>query len=310
MKRPLLGLALATACGGSQASAPIANRGPKSPFDQTDFVVLDGGDLRFYSLARDRATEVMKVHLADNVDPSWMAMNPHSFDWIDRDRVIAAMGKSIMLVGAGGPTPIATPPDEAMTAPKPAKADGLEPGGALGLVVADGEAWWTACAWGFPADGFQCSLYVQVRVWPSPARRVGEALIQSRSGWDWTAQTPKGFGTGVRDNVVYCQPPNAPATEIKSDDSSDMVGDADVHWVSVEPPRLLVQYGGFGMTAFQTQWALHDGCNPTPIERGNRTEAGPAGLWIATGSDRVTLRRGARVIAELPSSDVRFRPAK
>jgi hypothetical protein len=193
-----------------------------------------------------------------------------------------------------------------MTAPKPANADGLEPGGVLGLVVGDGEAWWTACAWGFPADGFQCSLYVQVRVWPSPARRVGEAFVQSRSGWGWQNEPPKGYAVAVKDNAIACQPPNGPATEIRSDDASDMLSDADVHWVSANPPRLLVQYGGFGMSYFMTRWALHDGCNPTPIETGTSTQPGPNGLWIDGGH----LRRGGRVIADLPSDDIRFRPAK
>ncbi len=57
---------------------------------------------------------------------------------------------------------------------------------------------------------------------------------------------------------------------------------------------------------FFTRWALHDGCNPTPIETGTYVHPGPDGLWVAEG-DTITLRRRDRVIGELPSGEVRFR---
>jgi hypothetical protein len=310
MWRACLAIPLA-ACGGTTSAPTIANHGAATPFGQAELAVRDGGELRLYALPGDRMTEVMKVHLADNVDGSFLAMNPHDFNWADRDHLVAAMGEHVVIVSAAGTKELAVPSADSIQAPKPAlhpgDPDGEPGGGVFGLTIADGSAWWSKCTWGFAADGFQCTQYVHVRLWPSAKQEVAPDPIVPRGEWQWPTAAPSGYKTAPAEDsksVACTAPSGAPAT-LRSSDDADMV--AGIHWISLSPPRLLVEYGGFGMTAFMTRWALHDGCNATPIETGSYAHAGPDGLWVAEGDKATTLRRGAKVLGELPSGDVRFR---
>ena len=311
MWRACLAIPLA-ACGGTTSAPTIGNHNAVTPFGQAELAVLDHGDLRLYSTTGDRVTEVMKVHLADNVDGSFMAMNPHDFGWADHDHLLAAMGEHVVLVTAAGTKELAVPAADSMQAPKPAKEQGdldIEAGGGLvGLTVADGEAWWSKCAWGFAVDGFQCTSYVHVRLWPSHAQKVDRSGIAPRAKPTWPDAEPKGYHASADGDSkqVTCMPPGGTPSTLASSDESDRIGGA--YWVSIAPPRLLVVYVQYGLAdAFPVRWALHDACAATPIETGSYAHAGPDGYWAAETETKTTLRRGAKILGELPSGDVRFR---
>src|SRR5437660_3560995 len=107
MSRVLFGIIVVSACGGAAPPhAAVANQAAATPFGRADLAVRSGGDLFLYSLAGDHLPEVLRVHLADHVDGSFLAMEPHQFDWADRDHLIAAMGHSVTIVSAAGNTPL------------------------------------------------------------------------------------------------------------------------------------------------------------------------------------------------------------
>jgi len=310
MWRVCLAIPLA-ACGGSKPAATIGNHNGATVFDQAELAVLDHGDLRLYSTEGDRLTEVMKVHLANNVDGSFLAMNPHDFGWADHDHLLAAMGQHVVLVTAAGTKELAVPAEDSMQAPKVASEGNsmqLEPGGVLGLTVADGSAWWSKCAWGFAVDGFQCEQYVHVQLWPGHEQKIDRSGIAPRAKPAWPDESPKGYNASVDGDGKHatCMPPSGQPSSLHSADENDFFG--GLQWVSLAPPVLLVQYDQYGLAdAIPTRWTLHDGCTETPIETGSYVHLGPNGLWVAEGEKATTLRRGAKVLGQLPSGDVRFR---
>jgi hypothetical protein len=301
------GIVLLAACGGA-GTPPIANHASSSW--NADLAVFDSGTYRLYSLAGDKVTEIGKVVFANNPGDSALAMTRRGFGWADRDHLIVSFGDDVKLVTAGGVAPLAVPAEASLVSPPKPKPD-LESGGILGLTVHDGEAWWSKCAWGFAADGFQCETYVYARIWPSDLRKTGTSPIEPRPETPWPKTASKDFHTKENEGgqSLSCQPPGGAATELKGKNEDDHVTDGDAHWVSLSPPRLLVQYWEFGLYPFPADWGLYDGCKAEPLERGSTLHPGPDGLWVA-GGDKVTIRRGATVLGELPSDEVKFRPAR
>lgn len=121
-------------------------------------------------------------------------------------------------------------------------------GSDTGLVVTDGEAWWSECPWGYPYDGWQCEVYVSARLWPEAATR-GDRI--AARGWTWPGAKASGFRTKELDEgrVLSCTPPAGTAykqTQLRGkEEDGEMVH--TVEWVSASPPRLHVVWGSPGM---------------------------------------------------------------
>jgi hypothetical protein len=176
-------------------------------------------------------------------------------------------------------------------------------GNGTGLVVTEGEAWWTACPWGIAADGFQCHQHVNARLWPTVKLDSGHAKVRPRA-LAWGDASPPGFTMKATAKAVTCEQGATKATLAADADPDEEIYGA--HWVSASPPRLLVIFGHFGFASLNAdRWTLHAGCTAQPLATGTHVAPGPGGLWIAQDGDRATQRqilyRGAAPLGALPA---------
>jgi hypothetical protein len=292
---------------------------------------MHGGELATWSIADGKLTKLGSATLADIaegdiVEAMAMSSLGHG-NWVDRDHlVVALLDRDVVMVTASAITRLSVPPVKAFEVAKPADPDGdLEKANSAGVgldaeglqVTAKGEVFWSQCAWGQPYDGFLCKTWVHAQLWPTPARTESTGPVTPRS-WSWTT-SPAGFKTTVIDGkAVACSGPGSKSTikAGKPDDSDEYI--EDVHWVSAQPPRLLVSYGHPGLADVSPErWTLHDGCKPAVLASGSIAEPGPAGLWIgsATRDEGVigpsTLYRNDKAIGQLPDhARTLLRPTK
>lgn len=294
-------------CGHAAAPAattqqPAASRSPLAGFDRSDLVAFRGADVIAYSLAGDKIAQLGTFVLSSGNATG---------DWADRDHLFVSSvgGREVVMITRDAAKHLAVPPPAELAAPKPAKHDeGLEAGDDGALVVTRGAATWSRCAWGYPYDGFQCEVWVHAQLWPSSEIRV-EKLRLDPQAWTWPSAEPAQYTASKGEHAVTCKPP-AGAKVIIEASGNDVV--ADAIWTSIEPPQLLVTYGQFGLDDLVvSKWTLHDGCAAKPIASGSAVAPGPDGLWLATegGDDeKYVLRRGARVLGDVPTTSVAFRP--
>ncbi len=300
---------------------------PASPagFASSDLALMIGGEVSAWSitdgkLIKTGSAKVAKVDVDDI--PESILMGIGLGGWADRDHLFVTVGtREIVMITAHAITRVAMPPASTFEVPKPADPDGdlvrgseAEMGGDE-LVVTAGEAYWSQCAWGLPYDGFQCRSWVHARLWPTPGVDKDAPARASRT-WDWAA-TPAGFTAKANSKVVACSGPGSkssiPAGTGGGEPDEEIEG---VHWVSTQPPRLLVSYGRPGLAdVIPERWTLHEGCIVAPLASGTTATPGPSGLWIGTTTDRyngpATLYRGATIIGELPEhATVMLRPPK
>src|SRR5512140_1181896 len=208
MRRLIISLGLATACTRPLAvttgtAAPTAQSSPW--LAQADLVAFDGGDVVGYAVT-DATVEVGRLHVAD------AAAVPYglSGDWADHDDLIVQSGDaSVEHITAAGMTALRVPPESELAAPKPAFDGSIElvSSGAGNLVVVQGAAYWSRCAWGYPADGVQCVLYVHAELWPTPGVEPTEQpLSPAMIAWP-NLPVPAGFHTEVNEDALRCRPP-------------------------------------------------------------------------------------------------------
>lgn len=303
-----------TACAGRAAVAPDhpAPRapGPLAGFATADLVAFRDGNVVAYAIAGDKLVELGTLALAKRGDDA--PVRGISGDWADRDHLIVQIGsRDVVMITASALVHLPVPEPAKLTAPRPATAnEGIEEGNDDALVVGDGAAAWSRCAWGDPYDGFQCEVPVIAQLWPTTKITRGEWFAPRR--WSFPSAVPAGFTETHDDHALVCQAPGGSGAVLRSDpkDDSEQIGDAS--WISAAPPQLLVIYGHFGLDALVAdRWTLHDTCAAQPIAQGRDVEPGPGELWISRGAgdgDKRVLRRGARVIGELPDGAIAFRP--
>ena len=312
------------------ASAPAPGSAvPAVParFADADLLAFVGGDLVGFDLAGDRLTELgrMRFQVPDE-------MAQFHGDWADPDTFFVAWGAmfaddvELAAITAEGVRPVARPPASALTAERPTDGsndDELQEGGVEGgLVVTEGAAWWTHCAWSLPYDGGVCERWIAVRLWPSPAREVGAPPVAR--AWAWWDEPPPGVTATSKDDTVLCtQRVGRRATTVALFPADENEHLDQQHWLSADPPRLLTVWGGYGLAdLIPSRWQLHDGCVAEPAVVAERAAPGPDRLWVAWEYDpadpseerptRAVVRRGAVVLGTLPehTDDVRFRPPR
>jgi hypothetical protein len=290
---------------GSEAMAAPAG------FAEADAITIEGGDVITWSFAGGTVKELGRVTLA-KVDPEdWTAALDG--DWADRDHFFVHVPpRDVLMVTAGGITPVTVPPEAAFKSPRPKvdDEDGLSEGGVMdgpgfGLVVTAGEAWWSECPWGFPYDGWQCEVYASARLWPTTG--TSSARIDPRA-YDWAGAKVSGFRTKELDDgrELGCTPPAG--TKYKQ---TKLVGKSEdgemvyaTEWVAASPPRLLLVWGSPGYADLvPTRWELRDGCLEKPLLQGEWATPGPAPYWLGD----TTIYQGGDALGPI-AGHVRFRP--
>jgi hypothetical protein len=298
---------------------------PPAGFATAELATIVGGELATYATQSGKLTQTGTTTLVKVDDPN-EAMFVHHVGqghWADRDHLVVRIGeRAVVMITATAVTTVTIPPPARFKTPKPTGEGELSEGGADaswgGLVVTKGEAWWSECPWGLPADGFQCHGYVHARLWPTETVVVGRDHMTTRD-YAWPKPTPAGFVTRevkrgqFAIGGVTCEPPRGQGTKqtIFADTEGEEI--VEYHWVSVEPPRLLVIYGHPGYAdVIPDRWTLHAGCTSKAVSGGASAMAGPAGLWLVGDGDHdQVVFRGAEPIGQLPrSAAVLFRPAE
>jgi hypothetical protein len=284
-------------CGHAPISHPLENSAHGTPFERAELALFEHGDVSLYGFENDQVTKLATYHVADG--------DYGQLGWADREHLFASIERIVVMIDLHGVTPVVVPEDATLTAPKPKLDDVVEGGGIGNLVVAEGAAWWSRCAWGYPYDGFQCTTYVHAQLWPGRDRAVDTAPPIELPVW--TDTIPAGYRIDNADKTFRCTQPNGTATTLSSDDDNDRAMFS--HWVSADPPRLLLIYGQAGYSdLIPSRWTLHAGCAATPVARGVSTQLGRNGLWLATDeSKRVSIWRRGKLIGELPGDTVAFR---
>lgn len=315
MRRLEIAFGLLVACSTAPRPAPLPDVPPPAApaipwFDRVDLVTLNDGEVTGYSTAGKTLDRLGSLTVAEAKDVMF-------FDgrWADRDNLfVESGGEAITHLTAAHVDRIEVPDASTLVATKPTSTDGMElvAGIGGGAVVAPSELWWSHCAWGFPADGFQCERYVHTQLWPTAKTVVSRDLITPADEGDWGKDVaPAGFKLAKIDRGVRCDPPSGtPLTVAGDPDQNEEI--FATHWISTAPPRLLVVFGSPGYAdLLPTRWSLYAGCAGDPIERGETVAPGWHGLWRATvkAGDNVTItiRRGAEVLGELKGA-VAFRP--
>ncbi len=300
---------------------------PPAGFAVAELVTMRGGELATWSTADGKLTKLGSVALADLPEGDLveaMAMSDlGKGNWADRDHLFLSLGeRQVVMVTATAITRVTVPPPKDFETPKPADPEndiGKARAEGVGLdseglqVTSKGEAFYSQCAWGRAYDGYICDAWVHVQLWPATNRSTGPGAITPRS-WSWPS-APKGFKAAISSSVAACVGPAGkagirPGTADSPDEQLE-----DVHWVSQQPPRLLVTYGHAGLAdIIAERWTLHDGCTAKPLASGATAEPGPDGFWIGVakaeeGDGPATLYRGARTLGPLPDhARVMFRP--
>lgn len=300
----------------SEALAPMP-----AGFAEADLAVLDHGEIVFYRAA-DTLRETARVTLP-GADPEMFGFQG---DWIDRDSLAVSRGdRDALRLSKDGAVPLAVPDAAVFKTARPASDDPeLGEGGMEGrFTVVGGAVWWSQCAWSMPYDGGVCEIWVNARLWPTPAREEAASPVATRA-FAWPTAAAKGYTVAAAgEDAVRCTAPGArrPQTFTSDADASEHID--TFHWVSVDPPRLLISYGQDGYASLiPNRWTLHDGCKPAPLAAGAAIDVGPGDLWIGTAGpadgaaedapSTLTVFRGARVVGAVAigqSASVRFRPA-
>lgn len=325
MKRIVVAAGL-LACASPSKPRPVANTGVGYPwFDRVDVVVVRDGKLVAYALGAG-PTELARLDIPSDGAPFV------SGAWGDRDHLFLRAGeRRVVQLSRHGVVDVAIPPRARFATPRPDtdNAKDLVEGGPVdegGLIVTDRGAFWAECPWGFPADGFQCEGWRLAQLWPTPSKVVaqptlpahvehfafpdaapaGAALEQERDGLVCTLGGPS---TRIDPTVVD---PEAPAAPDDAAPTWQLHADSAVlgaHWLSAQPPRLLVRWGSPGYDSLvEYAWTMHDGCRPAPIDKGDFARPGPAPFWL-DDSKRIEVRRGTERIMTVPAeSTVFFRP--
>ena len=284
-------------CGHAPISHPLENSAHGSPFERADLALFEHGDVVLYGLENDQVTKLATYHVAEG--------DYGRLGWTDHDHLFAAIERIVVMIDPHGMTPVVVPDDTTLTAPKPTLDDVVVAEGIGSLVVADGTAWWSRCAWGYPYDGFQCTTYVNAQLWPGKERTVDTGLLPEIPVW--TDASPAGYRVDDDDKGFRCTQPNGTAATLSSDNANDQA--MAFHWVAADPPRLLLVYGQAGYSdMLPTRWTLHAGCAAQPVASGVGTQLGRNGLWLSTDeTKRVSIWRRGKLIGELPADTVAFR---
>jgi hypothetical protein len=317
MRHLVISLGVATACTRplavtTDATVPTARGIPW--FARADLVAFDGGDVVGYAVT-DAIVEVGRLRVADAAAVPFGL----SGDWADHDDLIVKSDDaSVVHITAAGMTALRVPPESEFAAPKPATDGSMElvPSRSSRLVVAPGAAYWSRCAWGIPVDGFQCDLYVHAELWPTPGIQQPTEEPISPAGIKWNRPVPAGFHTEVNERALRCRPPAGAEVELAGTAAGERIlGD---HWVSVSPPRLLVEYGVFGLAdLLPSSWSLYEACGPATLASGTSVVPGSHGLWASEPPEpddtasRTVIWRGDKRIGVLPlCNKFRFRPER
>jgi hypothetical protein len=294
---------------------------PPAGFATADLVLTVGGELSTWTITGDKLVRTGVVTLA-KVDPEEIIgsrlMQVGLGDWADREHLFVSVGaRDVVMVTASAITAVPIPPVSTFETPRPTSPDAaeLERGNDNsmnngGLVVRSGETWWQECPWGLPYDGFQCSGWIRARLWPTPNVMKEQAEL-TRIEHPWPSASPKKLSARLQNaNKVLCSTGVGKPNQLAPDDLAEEI--MSVHWVSAEPPRMLVIYGHAGLAdTVADRWTLHDGCEMTPIAAGTDVTPGPNGLWLAEDEHGVVLYRGAVRVGQLPAhTDVMLRPSR
>lgn len=314
--------AASVSTGDPLASSP-GLPAPPAGFATSDLVMMTGGELSAWAIVDGKLVKTGGATIAtvgaDSFETAALTGIGQG-EWADRDHLFVTVGeREVVMITPRAITRVDMPAAAVFDAPKPPDPQGdLTPGGDsvfgadAGLVVSDGAATWSRCAWGLPYDGFQCELWVHVQLWPTRERHESPQSRAARR-WAWPA-APAGYTAKTSDKAVTCSGPKVttqiPAGTGGGEDDESI---ESVQWVSAEPPRLLVSYGHMGYADLVAErWTLHEGCIVPPLATGSTAMPGPAGLWIGASDGRPpVLYRGARIIGELPEhAAVMLRPPR
>jgi hypothetical protein len=284
---------------------------PPAGFATADVVVLSAGTLTSYALANDKlqATGSVKLfEVAEGDEGESRMMGLGRGDFADRDHLFITIGRrDVVMVTATGITEVPVPSEDNFKTPKPTpQADAGDTSGTgyqpnTGLVITPTSAWWVACPWGLAADGFQCDEYVSAQLWPTAKLQRNKAPIESRA-FAWT-DTLAGYTLKRDPKAVTCEHGQTSVKLAADVDPDEQIHDA--HWVSTNPPRLLVVYGHPGYASLvPDRWTLHAGCAQQSVATGSWAAPGPAGWWIGHSFAKTEpdheLYRGDKVIAAFP----------
>ncbi len=334
--------ALLVACGGAPAPAPTTPPATATPattpaaspaydpklaaptgFATCDLVTVHGGVVVAYAIEGGALRETGRTKLATNDDDELM-LDPHigQGDFANRDHLFLTIGeRDVAQVTAGGVAHVTVPPPSAFDRPKPTDGENTDPGALsaprTGLVISEGAAWWSQCPWGLAADGFQCSSYVHARLWPTTALELDKPALPAHH-FAWPTAPAGYLAKPIKGTYrsIACQPPKGATVTLGAnpDDTDEEID--GTHWISTEPPLLLVIYGHAGLAdLIPDRWTLHAGCTEAPIASGTTAEPGPNGLWLGrVGEDDAAhqfVYRGTTKLGEVPAGvTVLFRPAK
>lgn len=297
--------------------------------------LLDDGELVALAYTQGALVELGRLRVGD-AHHDGDTPSASTLAWIDRDHALVQLGETYV-ASVAGLARVAPPPPEVFAA-VPAPANDHDP--ALQRATDDGApraaggaVWWNACTWGLPYDGFQCSKWSAVRIWPpDPARAVVDGEPESTAVDDprWR-DAPAGFPIAVTERGrVTCH--RGPALRVLGkhgaldvehpDDPEDVDGTLGAsvevggqRWVARAggPAALLVDFGGFGLASYyRDSFALYTGCDDAPAIVGTTYQLLGDGWWIAherTGDADADadppktiarLRRGTARIADLP----------
>lgn len=323
MRRLLLALA---ACHGSASPAPpLAGTAtlPAAPagFASCDLITLEPtGTLATWAIEPGGVRRLGSAVIGEPLDlsiPEARAMaEPMRGDWADRDHLfVRTATNKVVVVTAAGIEPVEIPDMAKLRPPKPENED-AEPTSegmafsSIDLVVREGEAWWARCAWSYKYDGGYCGVWTAAQLWPRP--RTMTKLPDERVH-AYPSHDPTGYKL-ERDEKITCTAPGGAKSELAAPDDEWFYG---THWISAEPPRLLVLYGPHAEFSSPpaTRWEIHDGCVVQPLAQGDWPSAGLGELWSTSADDRIDVYRGAAKLGALDVRDarfslLRFRPVK
>jgi hypothetical protein len=332
--RTMMVVALA-ACGGSNATGVVGNTSPTfetlpgtkpfPAFERADFVVAaQTGELVAFSLTDDVVKEIGRVKHVDTMDEVFTFGEPLVF--LDRDHLVVrgATETEFWIVTPAGAAPLTAPPDEKFAAiPKPVNPDWENEKGYGGYAVRRGsELYWEHCAWGYPADGFQCDAEGYIRMWPlDPAQKLVTGLAAPVSTEPTWTDAKAAFPVDVdEEGHPTCKPPKGDAIALVPVTDYGHVG-GSTHWFA--GGAALVEFGDYGLADFiASSFSVYPSCGADPLFSGQQYQLFHDGLWVAdeaTGEpgengDLPTvsrLRRQLKVLADLPvNRGVAIRPAR
>jgi hypothetical protein len=241
---------------------------------------------------------------------------PMHGDWADRGHLFIRTAKdTVKLVTAEGIAPVEIPDMTKLRPPKPEGEDARPTSegmsfSAIDLVVRDGEAWWARCAWSFAYDGGYCGVWTSAQLWPRP-RTMTKLADERRHAFP--SHEPHGYAIESGERLT-CTAPTGAKSEIAHGQDEAFYG---THWLSAEPPRLLVLFGPQAEFSSPppSRWEIHGGCAAPALAKGESPSPGLGELWSATERDGIAIYRGATKLGQLTVRDpafaqLRFRPGK